>query len=69
MKRAVWLACFLLIAHWLFSWKLTQLKIEKLQQASDHIDEKIDATLELIRKQMGDNELWQEVKQSLPKSK
>ena len=64
MNKAIWLLCFILIINWLCNYRLVQYKVEKIQQASEHIEQKIDVLveeleqLEAIRLQMKDDELW-----------
>ncbi len=42
MSRAIWLACILLLLHWVFQWKLAEWKVKKIQQASEQIERKLD---------------------------
>ena len=42
MSRAVWVLCVLLLANWLFQWRLTAWKVEEVQRASKQIEGKID---------------------------
>lgn len=42
MSRAIWLLCLLLIANWIFQWKLAEWRVKEVQKASAHIERKLD---------------------------
>jgi hypothetical protein len=42
MSRIIWLACILLIIHWIIQWRLAEWKVKEIQQASEHIERKLD---------------------------
>lgn len=75
MNKAIWLLCFILIINWLCNYRLAQWKIEKIQQASEHIEKKIDKVVEdleglldpldQIKQQMKDDAAWENAKESL----
>lgn len=64
MTRLVCLLFVLLILHWIFSWKLAEWKVKKIQQSSEHIEQKIDG---IIESYMSDPEAYRRIKAHLKK--
>jgi hypothetical protein len=69
MSRAIYFFLMLLLANWLFQWKLADWKIKKIQQSAEQIEKKIQevsSELDLvIQHYLKDPEQWQRVKSRL----
>lgn len=79
MNKVIWLLCLLLIINWLCNYKLTEWKVQKIQQTAEHIEQKIDKVvteleqylknpLDHIKLEMKDDEAWTKTKRLLENS-
>lgn len=66
--RLIYFIALLMIANIIFNWKLAQWKVQEIQKATNHIEAKIDGTLETleqIRIEMKDDPKWKQALQSI----